>query len=92
MTLIGIGVLDDFKLKHADIRSPLNTWIQTTKEAKWKTPQDVKDRHASASILDDNQIIFNLKGNKYRLLVRVSFESQIVRVKKIGTHAEYSKW
>lgn len=92
MTLIGIGVLDDFKLKHADISSPLNTWIQVIKDAKWKTTQDIKDRHASASFLDNNQVIFNLKGNKYRLLVRVSFESQIVRIKKIGTHAEYSRW
>jgi mRNA interferase HigB len=53
---------------------------------------DIKARYSSASFLSDNRVVFNVKGNKYRLLVKVGFNLQTVIIQRIGTHAEYDKW
>lgn len=92
MKLIGRKKLDDFKNRYADVRSQLDAWEAEVLIATWSKPMDVKQRYASASILSDNQIVFNLKGNKYRLLVQVSYKNTIVFIKNIGTHDEYMNW
>ena len=90
--MVGTKLLKDFADKHADVRSQIDTWYSEVEEANWGTPQHIKDRYPSASILAGNRAVFNLKGNKYRLLVRIQFELQIIRVVKLGTHAEYTTW
>ena len=92
MRLVGKEVLAQFAKQHADIRSPLKAWILEVEEANWTGPADVKARYPSASFLSDNRVIFNIKGNMYRIETKVSYEITVVLVKRAGTHAEYSKW
>ena len=92
MRLVGRKLLDGFAALHADIRGPLNAWIAELEEADWRAPADVKARFPTASFLADNRIVFNLKGNKYRVETKVSYEINVVLVLRIGTHSEYSKW
>lgn len=90
--MVGRKVLTDFAGRHADVRSQIEAWFTEVEEANWKGPQDIKNRYPNASFLAGNRVVFNLKGNKYRLLVRMQLDLQIVRVVKLGTHAEYLKW
>lgn len=92
MKIIGKGVLNDFKRKHTDAGSQVDSWENEVEAADWKIPLDIKRRYASASILQSNQVVFNLKGNKYRLLTKVNYKNKVVLVKKAGTHEEYDNW
>jgi mRNA interferase HigB len=92
MRLVGRKHLDAFAAQHAEIRGPLNAWIAEVEEATWKGPGDIKARYPSASFLSDNKVIFNIKGNKYRIQTKLSYEIQVLIALEIGTHAEYSKW
>ena len=91
MTLVGSDKLNAFAKQHAQALKPLQAWRAEVKEAKWKTSQDIKNRYRSADFLADNRVIFNIKGNDYRLVVKVRYEGGIVLVEWVGTHAEYSK-
>jgi mRNA interferase HigB len=92
MKLAGRKLLEEFCLQHSDARKQLNVWIAEVEDAEWKTTQDIKDRYGQASFLANNHVVFNIKGNSYRLVVQVSFKNQGVLIKRIGTHAEYNKW
>jgi len=92
MKLVRLRVLEEFRHNHADIRSRLDAWIAEVREAQWKTPEDITKRFVHASFPGDNRVVFNIKGNKYRLDVKVSYKNQVVYVMRIGTHAEYDKW
>jgi len=92
MRLIGKILLDKFRRRHADVRSQINSWEAEVEEATWDTPTHLKKRYPKASLLKDDHVIFNLCGNKYRLLTRVNYKNGIVLVKKIGNHKEYNKW
>lgn len=85
-------MLRQFKEKHADVQSQIDAWVAEVGSAEWSKPAQIKQRYSSASLLKDNQVVFNLKGNRYRLFVYVSYETQVVYVKRIGTHSEYAKW
>lgn len=85
-------VLEEFRQKHADIRRQLDIWIAEVQDAQWQTPQDIKSRFVHASFLADDRVVFNLKGNSYRLDVKVNYKNQIVLIKRIGTHKEYDTW
>jgi mRNA interferase HigB len=69
----------------------LKTWYDTVMNADWHTPSDVKKTYATASILKDSRIVFNIKGNSYRLIAKFNFEKQWVFIRFIGTHKEYDK-
>jgi mRNA interferase HigB len=90
--ILGRKTAEEFALKHADIRSSLNAWIAEVSGVRWHGPSDVKARYPSASLLGDNRIIFNLKGTKYRLEVRVAYQTKVVLIRRLGTHAEYGRW
>lgn len=92
MKLVGRPVLDEFGRQHADVRKQIAAWIGEVEAAEWQTPQDIKTRYVKASFLSDNRVIFNIKGNDYRLDVKVSYKNHIVLIKRIGTHDEYNKW
>jgi mRNA interferase HigB len=66
-------------------------WFDEACNAEWKTPQDIKNRYSSADFLADNRVIFDIKGNHYRLVVKVRYQGEIVVVEWVGTHAEYDK-
>ena len=74
-----------------DAKGPLETWYYEARHARWASPADVKSKYGSASILKDNRIVFNIAGNKYRLVVRINYNSRTVFVRFIGTHKEYDK-
>jgi mRNA interferase HigB len=92
MNVIGKKILSEFSARHADVRERLSAWLNEAEEANWKRSQDIKQRYASASFLADNIVVFNIKGNDYRLVAKIDYKNQIVLIKKIGTHAEYSRW
>ena len=71
--------------------SARGAWITDVEGARWHTPQDIKERYASASMLERNIVIFNVRGNEYRLVTVVAYQVGVVTVEWIGTHAEYSK-
>jgi mRNA interferase HigB len=92
MRILGVGILHDFKLKHADSCGAINSWLKEVKNEKWSDFHDIRRKYASASNLGDRMVIFNIKGNRYRLKIKVDYRKELVLVKAIGTHAEYSKW
>ena len=75
--------------KHRDAKGQLEAWYHEADRALWTGPQDIKARYSSASFLHGNVVVFNIKGNKYRLVVKVSYGPKVVFVKWFGTHAEY---
>jgi mRNA interferase HigB len=76
---------------HRDAKQPLLSWFAETKTAEWKSPSQIKQQYRTASILRDNRIVFNIGGNKYRLVVKVHYNTGIVFIRFIGTHEEYDK-
>lgn len=92
MKLIGRHILVQFKRKHADIRSQVDAWEAEVEEAEWATFHDLRRRYASASSVPGGKVVFNLKGNKYRLRARINYQYGIVSVDHAGTHEEYLKW
>ncbi len=91
MKVLGRDRISDFAKKHAAAKKALEAWFSDAESSSWNTPQDIKDRHRSADFLSDNRVIFNVKGNHFRLIVKVWYQNGIVVVKWVGTHAEYSK-
>lgn len=75
--------------QYADARSALESWHDEAIHALWRTPQDIKDHYRSASILKNNRVVFNIAGNKYRLIVSIDYERQACFVKFVGTHQQY---
>ena len=90
MKLLGREILEAFLLKHADARGAIASWVAEIETAEWRTPHEMKARYASASILHDNVVIFNIKGNTYRLEAMVTYKTQVAMALWVGTHAEYS--
>jgi len=91
MRLVGRETLDEFTNAHADARAWIENWIADVEAARWRTPQEIKESYASASFLASRVVIFNVKGNRYRLEVQVAYNTGVVVVKWAGTHAEYTK-
>ena len=91
MRVIAKRTLRDFWLHHADCEQQLKSWYQETEKSEWTNINELKSEYPSASILKDNRIVFNIKGNDYRLIVKFNFEYQICWIRFIGTHAEYNK-
>ena len=76
---------------HPDSEQYLKTWFDTAMNSGWKSPNEVKQTYASASILKDGRVVFNIKGNAYWLVVKLNFEKQWIFIRFIGTHEEYDK-
>jgi mRNA interferase HigB len=70
---------------------PLKAWYDEAKHASWSTPRQIKNRYASASFVGLNRVVFNIKGNDYRLVVAIAYRFQAVYIKFVGTHAQYDK-
>jgi len=89
--ILGTGSLDKFKKKYADCRKAINAWQEEVQNSNWNTTHDISERYPSADFLAKNRVIFNIKGNNYRLVVKVRYENSNVLIEWVGTHAEYSK-
>jgi mRNA interferase HigB len=90
--VVGRPILERFVQTHAEVASVVDAWLAEARAATWHTPADIKARYANASILANNRVVFNLKGNKYRLDTKIAYQTGVVVVKRIGTHAEYTRW
>ena len=89
MRVIAVSTLRAFWARHADAEQPLKAWFEEASKAAWTQPSDIKAHYRSASVLKNRRVVFNIKGNDYRLIVSVAYRLQVVYVKFIGTHAEY---
>ena len=89
MRIISKAPLREFWEKHPTAELPLKAWFKDVLAADWATPNDVKAQYGSASIIADNRLVFNIKGNDFRLIVRVNYEFSVVYIRFIGTHATY---
>jgi mRNA interferase HigB len=75
----------------AALKSALDAWFEEVRKARWKNSADVRRLYATASIVSAERIVFNIKGNSYRLIVSVDFEKSIVWIKWLGTHKDYDR-
>ena len=91
MRVIAKKILRDFWLNHPDCEQQLKAWFQEASDSLWKSPKDIKKEYPSASILEDNRVVFNIKGNHYRLIVKVNYAYGMIWIRFIGTHAQYDK-
>ena len=91
MRVVAKKILRDFWEKHSDCEQQLKSWYQEASNAEWKSPNGTKSEYPSASILSNNKIVFNIKGNNYRLIIKINYDYQIIWIRFIGTHSEYDK-
>lgn len=91
MHIISRKTLKEFCERPAgrDAKAPLDAWWHEVKRANWETPADIKSQYRSASILKNNRVVFNIGGNKYRLVVKINYPTKTVFVRFVGTHREY---
>jgi len=91
LRIISKKILREFWEKHADSQEQLQSWFQEASGVEWRNPAQIKTEYPSASFLADNRVVFNIKGNRYRLIVKINYEYNMVWIRFIGTHAEYDK-
>lgn len=89
MRIIAKRTLREFWKRHPNAEEPLLAWYREVLTEDWDTPARVKEKYRSASIVGGNRVVFNIKGNHCRLVVRINYPARIVYVRFIGTHAEY---
>ena len=87
--VISKSTLITFWAAYPDAERPLRAWFEDARQANWATPQDIKRRYASASFVGHNRVVFNIKGNDYRLVVAVAYSLGALYIKFVGTHAQY---
>ena len=91
MSVITLRPLKKFWEEKPDAEKSLKAWLTEAKAADWKNPADIKAQFRSASILQDSRVVFNVCGNKYRLVVKINYSFSIIYIRFIGTHREYDK-
>jgi mRNA interferase HigB len=77
--------------EYTDSQDPLEAWYREAVQAKWSDPMEIKARYRSASILKGGRVVFNIAGNRYRLVVWINYPTQTVFIRFIGTHRQYDK-
>jgi mRNA interferase HigB len=91
MRILSRSTLRNFWKTHPDAEESLKTWYSEASHANWQSPLDIKASRRNASIIGNGRVVFNIKGNTYRLIVSVRYDIGIVFIRFIGTHAEYDK-
>lgn len=91
MRVISKKILRAFWEKHPDSEQQLKSWFQEISNGEWNSPNEIKIEYPSASILSNNRVVFNIKGNKYRLIVRINYDYKMAWIRFVGTHAAYDK-
>jgi mRNA interferase HigB len=91
MKIVAVSTLKRFWARHPDSEQSLKAWYDEAEHAVWTTPRQIKARYASASFVGKNRVVFNIKGNDYRLVVAIAYRFQAVYIKFVGTHAQYDK-
>lgn len=90
MRVIAVSTLREFWAKHPQAETPLRAWYADASGADWKTPADIKAAHRNASFVSNNRVVFNIKGNDYRLVAAVHYNRRLMYIRFVGTHAEYN--
>ena len=91
MRIISRKALREFWEKQTDAQKALEAWYADTKQANWKNPSDVKNVYQNVSFVANDRVVFNIKGNRYRLVVVIIYKHGIVYIRFVGTHSEYDK-
>jgi mRNA interferase HigB len=91
MRLIALSTLKAFWAGHPDAMQPLLAWHEEVKHADWQSPADLKRSFGSASILQDGRVVFNIAGNKYRLVVWINYPYRVVYIRFMGSHRQYDQ-
>ncbi len=91
MKVVGRDKLVCFWERRTNSQGALEAWFDEVSRSTWSTPQDIRNRHRGADFLANNRVIFNIKGNHYRLVVKVRYQQGLVVIEWVGTHAEYNK-
>lgn len=89
--IVSKKTLKDYYNKHKETKSQLEAWYYEAKNSNWNNPVEIKEKFRTASIIGDNKVVFNIKGNKYRLVTKINYRMKTVYIKFIGTHKEYDK-
>jgi mRNA interferase HigB len=89
VNVISRKTLVEFYEGHADVREPLEIWYRVCKKAVWNSFNEVQQAYPTADVVGDDRVVFNIKGNKYRLVARFSFRYKVIQVKWIGPHSKY---
>jgi len=89
--IISRGTLRAFWEANKDAERPLKAWFQEARKADWTTPQAVTRFYGNASVIANNRVVFNIAGNKYRLIVEFNYPYRIGYIRFIGTHAQYDE-
>jgi len=89
--IIALRTLREFWERHADAEQPLRAWYHDARKADWRIPADVKRVYANASVVGENRMVFNIGGNKYRLVVAINYAFRICYVRFVGTHQAYDR-
>lgn len=87
--IVSLGTLREFWNRHPDAETPLRSWFALASRADWRSPADVKTAYRNASFVANNRVVFNIKGNDYRLVLAVHYNRRMMFVRFIGTHQEY---
>ncbi len=93
MRIIAFKALREFyeKPEYADSEISLRAWYHDAKSSVWKNSNELKKQYKNASIIGDGRVVFNIKGNDYRLVVAIDYEFQVIFIRFIGTHKQYDK-
>lgn len=91
MRVISISTLKSFWLQHPSAEQPLRAWLAEARTAEWRSPAELKDQFLTASIMQAGRVVFNISGNKFRLVAAVLYASQVILIKFVGTHFEYDQ-
>ena len=91
MRIIALGNLRDFWVQHPDALEPLSAWYAIASRVRWTSPVDVKAAYRNASFVAGNRVVFNIKGNDYRLVVAMHYNRQIAYIRFVGTHRQYER-
>jgi mRNA interferase HigB len=91
MRIIARKTLIDFWKKHSDSEEPLKAWFKVVSESAWQSPQDVKAQYQNSSVLKDGRVVFNIAGNKYRLVAWINYDYSVVYIRFVGTHKAYDQ-
>jgi mRNA interferase HigB len=89
--MISRRILREFWEKHPDAAAALQTWFHDVEQASWSGPADIKATYRNASFVANNRVVFNIKGNHYRLVVVVIYQHGVVYIRFVGTHQEYDQ-
>lgn len=91
MRIISRKALREFWDVHLDAEPHLREWLQAVQPVSWRTPQEIREQFPRASFVGSNRVIFNIRGNRYRLVVAISYAYGIIYVRFVGSHAEYDR-